>query len=230
MINYQAARITQQLNRTFLSYICLFILAACSRKADILPPSDITAPLPLTKQGNDLLPLAVGNQWTYVDTTEISSGISVKTIIVTIDSARFDGNRTWYRMKNRINFSVASDEFSVSNDSVFSLQQGECMTPCYVRSLEYIRPPDTGTINYRSVYGGDAGLPKAVTLIRQRIYVPAGYADSCAMYTYHVVDEQYKEYVYPGVGLISFYAQADSSLFGPAFDVRVHLVSYQLVH
>lgn len=184
-----------------------------------------------TESPRQIIPLAVGNHWTYVDSIFTTSGIFINTYTVSVDSVRIEGGARWWKLRNTFNPSIAANEFTVRNDSVFSRQHTRSLTGLVpILSLEYIRPLDRETSSYHALFDGDVMITKSVTRLIQAYSVAAGTYTGCLLYTYPISPERYQEVLMPGVGILSCEIRADSSgLFGPAWQRKIKLVSYALV-
>lgn len=190
---------------------------------------------PATGQPPDLrfgiLPLVIGNRWVYQDSLITSSSTRAITYAVSVLSVRCEGDKYWWTLQNRFNPSIDAREFMASNDSVFSLQHTDSpggLAP--VVSLEYIHPSEADTISYRSVFFGDAGVTKTVTLLHQEYSGPAGRFTGCLLYTYDINPEHYREILAPDVGVLSCEIQCDSTFMGPAWRRSITLAAYELAH
>ena len=177
-----------------------------------------------------LVPLGLGNYWTYVDSLVTSTGTYVDIDTVLVVAMRAEGAHTWFELQSTFSPSIGASEFMTRSDSVFSLQPTEAPggQVAKVVSLEYIRAQDTDTSTYNSVFGGDVLLVKSVTALNQTHTVPAGSFTDCAAYDYEIFPEHYREVLKPGVGILSWDVRADSSVYGPAWSRTRVLLGYDV--
>ncbi len=191
--------------------------------------SDGTSPGTVAASSS-LIPLAVGNVWTYADTVVRSTGTSVDTFQVTITGVRADSSGIWWKIDRPFNMSIAAEEFMTRDDSVFSLQTTETSHgPGAVVSLEYINPHNgSDTSRYHSVFDGDVLVEKSVCRLGGECAVPAGTFTDCAVFTYSIFPEHYREIVKRGVGVVSLEIQADAFSGGAAWHRTIVLLNYQI--
>ena len=186
---------------------------------------------PIPARSRQIIPLAVGNHWTYLDSLLTTSGIFINTYTVSVDSLRIEGGTRWWKLRNTFNPSIAATEFTVRNDSVFSLQHTQSVAGLVpILSLEYLRPMEAETSSYHALFDGDVLISKSVTRLIQPYPVGAGTFAGCLLYAYRIYPELYQEVLKPGIGILSCEIRADSSgLFGTAWQRKIKLVSYALV-
>ena len=146
-----------------------------------------------------LIPLAVGNSWTYIDSLLSDSASSAETYTIAIESARVDSDRVWWQFRDSRIPTYYIMELTVRNDSIFSLQYNEDVP---VVSLEYIPPPDVDTLHFFSLFGGDVTQEKAVYRLAGDCAVPAGTFDSCVVYYWVDSALDFTEILKPSIGLI----------------------------
>jgi hypothetical protein len=177
-----------------------------------------------------LAAFALGNRWIYVDTIISSSGTVVNLDTVSVIGLRTEGSKSWWRLQNTFNPSIAATQFLLSNDSVFSLQQTETPSgPGSIVSLEYISSPTSDTSFYHSIFDADVLILKAVTRLNAQFLTPAGSFDNCAVFMYEIYPEHYREIESPGIGILSCEVHKDSTeRYGPGAHRKLTLVSYTL--
>jgi hypothetical protein len=163
------------MSRLSIFLTCLLLVAGGCKDTG----TSITTPAEPTEFRQALIPLAVGNQWTYVDSLFTGSTVSVDTYTVLVSSFRFESGKVWWQLQERRPSSTINlVEIAARNDSIFSLQYNFQFP---VSSLDYIPPPATDTLRFYSLLGGDVVLQKSVWL--NGVYaVPAGSFDSCAVF------------------------------------------------
>jgi len=148
---------------------------------------------------------------------------------VSVLSVRIDGPDTWWKLQGWFNSSIAADEFTTHNDSVFSLQHTQTVAGLApILSLEYIAPPSNDTLFFLSLFDGDVLLRKAVTRMNGPYSGPTGTYADCTVYSYEVFPAHYREIVKPGIGVVVFEIFADSSINGPAWYQKSELTTYIL--
>lgn len=179
---------------------------------------------------DQLVPLSVGNQWTYADSIFTSSGCSATSFTVTVKSRIDTLGRKWWQIENAFNPSIASNMFSASSDSIFSLQKTESVSGmALVVSLEYVKPINHDSTRYRALFDGDAFLTKSALGLNQPYSIAVGKFDNCILYTYDIYPEHYREIVSPGIGIIALEIQADSIRHvSPAWQRRIELIDYRI--
>jgi hypothetical protein len=212
--------------RTMLHASLVLALAALTCKnADTVAPGEGVPPdLRFT-----ILPFVLGNQWVYRDSLNTGAAVRVISYTVSVTSFRFDQGNYWWKLQNTFNPSIDSREFAARGDSIFSLQYTEApggLAP--VLSLEYLRPPPTGTLSFQSILSGDALLRKSVSVLNQPHSVPAGAFSGCLIFAYDIGPEQYREIVAPAVGVLECDIEADSSALGPAWHREIKLIEFEL--
>ena len=152
----------------------------------------------------DLFPYALGNSWTYIDSTFSQSSVSVDTITVSVISSRgFNGFTAW-TLDRAYNPSMTSREFYVSGDSVYSIQQTETATGIIdYPSLEYIRPLGPDSTQFSSLIGGDVLLHKSVSLYPTVYAGSTGSFSSFLKYWYTIYPLKFTEILAPSIGVYS---------------------------
>jgi len=148
---------------------------------------------------SSLIPMAIGNTWTYVDSLLTDSTTSVDTFTVSIMNDRIDSQHLWWEFHDSRIQGTFLIELAMRNDSVFSLQSNEDSS---VISLEYIPPPETDTLRYVSIFDGKAPVEKSVFLLEGSCPVPAGTFDRCAVYSWLESPLGFIEILKPGVGMV----------------------------
>jgi hypothetical protein len=182
----------------------VFLFAFQSCKDSSVNPSESKSPI---------IPFVLGNKWTYVDSLYTDSGIIVDTIVVTIDSMRYENSFTLWRFSHWFNPSIYAREFAVRNDSVFSLQYADGahgLVP--VRALEYLYPNGTDTAFYYSLYDGDVSIYKATVNSTAVIVIPANVFSQSIIVVYEVARELHREIVVPGIGMVDLDISNRSSI------------------
>lgn len=199
-----------------------FALSAysCTVDSTVSPPSD----------SEQMIPLRVGNQWTYADSILTSSGNFAGSYTVTVTDRIDTLGRSWWQIDNIFNPSIASNYFTLNGNSIFSLQATKSvigMAP--ILSLEYVRPTGDDTIRYQALYDGDAFITKVATRLAHQYSATAGVFDNCIVFTYDITREHYQEIVSPGIGMIALEVQADSILrVSPAWQRSIRLIDHQV--
>lgn len=178
-----------------------------------------------------LIPFALGNQWTYVDSLYTTSGILVDTFTVTIDSMRWENTTAWWRFTHWFNPSIYAREFTVRNDSIFSLQYadgGNKLVP--IRALEYLYPIGKDTIFYHSLYDGDVNIDKAATASTKIVSIPSGAFSTSIVVIYDIGRELHHEVVVPVVGMVDLDITNNSTISINQWWTRrrILLLRYQL--
>lgn len=209
-------------------------------RATILPAAPLLVSLLLSgcnerlvvqqlESSHQLIPLAVGNRWTYVDSITTGDIIQVDTITVVVESVSVRGAYTWWKLRNAFNPSIASREFTLRNDSIYSLQYTRSPGgPAPIVSLEYVRPPSLDTVIYKSLFGGDVSLMKSAAYLRNPVTVKAGIFLGCISYDYSIYPERYHEVLVPGLGVVSCEIVAPSSVYDQGWRRSIWLIDYRL--
>ncbi len=176
-----------------------------------------------------LIPLALGNRWTYVDSVNTGDLIQVDTVTAVVESVRTLGGYTWWQLRSVFNPSIGSREFSVRNDSVFSLQYTKSPAGLAGRpSLEYVKPASSDTATFTSHFGGDVTITKSAKLLRQVYASRAGVFLGAITFDYLIYPERYHEVLVPGLGVISCEIVSPPSVYGPGWSRSIQLLAYQL--
>lgn len=186
------------------SIVFLVIIGGCEiDNTPVNPPSEPT------EFRYALLPLAVGNEWTYTDSLFTSDSVSVETHTLTVSSYRFENGKVWWQIQDRRHGHTTNlVEVTARNDSIFSLQYN-FQYP--VSSLDYIPPSPTDTLRFSSLVGGDVIVQKSVWLNGEYV-VPAGSFDSCAVFFSRITPGGYTEVLKPKVGIVQKEIHYSSSL------------------
>jgi len=192
------------MNRLLLSSVVIsVVVGGCKTRS-----TSVTIPPEPTEYRQALIPLAVGNEWTYTDSLFSSDSVSVETYTLAVSGFRFENDKVWWQLQERRPSSTIDlVEISARNDSIFSLQYNFHIP---VSSLDYIPPPATDTLHFTSLLGGDVLLQKAVWL-NGPYYVPAGIFDSCAVYFSRPTPAGMTEVLKPRVGILQKEIQYESS-------------------
>jgi hypothetical protein len=189
-----------------LCFFCIIILlpiGGCKENG-----ASVTTPPEPMEFRQALIPLAVGNEWTYVDSLFSGETVSVETYTVLVSSFRYDNARAWWQLQERrASSTINLMEIAARNDSIFSLQYN-FQSP--VSSLDYIPPSPTDTLHFYSLVGGDVIVTKTVWL-NGTYSVPAGVFDSCAVFVSLVTPGGFTEILKPRIGIIQREIQYERS-------------------
>jgi hypothetical protein len=192
------------MSRLSIFSTCLLLVAGGCKDSG----TSITTPPEPTEFRQALIPLAVGNQWTYVDSLFTGSTVSVDSYTVIVSSFRFEGGKVWWQLQERRSSSTINlVEITARHDSIFSLQYNFQFP---VSSLDYIPPSPTDTLHFYSLVGGDVIVTKTVWL-NGTYSVPAGVFDSCAVFFSLVTPGGFKEILKPRIGIIQREIQYERS-------------------
>ena len=182
----------------------IFLLTLPSCKDSIINPIDNVKA--------SIIPFAIGNKWTYVDSLYTDSGIIVDTFVTEISYMRKENSLTWWEFSHWFNPSIYAREFTVTNDSIFSLQYNEGPHGIVsIKSLEYLYPINADTTFYRSLYDGDVVINKA-TLYSSTIVTPAYVFSESILIFYEVAEEFFREIVVPGIGMVDLTIENHSTI------------------
>lgn len=183
------------MNRPFLySIAILLVFGGC--KSDISSVNPTDEPMEFRQA---LFPLAVGNEWTYIDSLFTGDSVSIDTYTIVVSGFRFENGKVWWQLQKRSHSSTFNlVELTARNDSIFSLQYN-FQNP--VSSLEYIPPSTTDTLRFYSLIGGDAIVQKTVWL-NGKYVTPAGSFDSCAVFFSLATPGGYVEVLKPKLGIV----------------------------
>ena len=209
--------------------ILVLLMLNCNR--DFTPfgqSSDSDYILP-SRSSQSLIPFALGNRWTYSDSLVSDQGLWVRTFEVSVIDSRIIEARTWWRLQNAFNPSIAATEFAEVDDSTFSLQYTESPDGLKsIYSLEYILPSSTDSCNYYSLFYGDALIAKTALRLTKPYSVLAGTYSDCVLYTYKIFPEHYREILKPGIGILRCEIRADSSVWGAGWHRMITLLDYSI--
>jgi hypothetical protein len=207
--------------RWMISLLLICVAISCQQESP-------TAVVPTPSLG--LFPFALGNKWKYVDSVFTASETFVDSFVVSVESTRSESGTTWCKLSHPFNPSIAATEFTIRNDSLFSLQYSESPHGIVtLSSLEYIPPLNTDTAHYQSHFDADVVITKSVARTHDSIFVPAGTFAGCAVYWYDIYPEHYREVLKPTVGILTCDIRADSThLYGSARRRHIQLISYEV--
>lgn len=187
----------------FFSLIVILLAYGCKDTS-----TSVTTPPEPVEFRQALFPLAVGNEWTYVDSLFSGQAVSVETYTLTVSTFRFENGKVWWQLQERRPSSTMNlIEITARNDSIFSLQYNFEFP---VSSLDYIPPSPTDTLHFYSLFGGDVILTKSVWLNGSYI-VPAGVFDSCAVFFSLVTPGGFTEILKPRIGIVQKEIQYERS-------------------
>jgi hypothetical protein len=194
----------QTMNRLANFMIIILLPLGCKESS-----TSVTNPPEPVDFRQALIPLAVGNQWTYRDSLFAGDSISTETYTVRVSSFRYENDKVWWQLQQQWPVSTMNlMEVTARNDSIFSLQYN---FEYPVSSLDYLPPPVTDTIRFFSLLGGDVVIEKSVWLAGEFI-VPAGSFDSCAIFFSRITPNGFTEVLKPRIGIIQKEIQYASSL------------------
>tara|TARA_R110002126_G_scaffold7633_1_gene37273 strand:- start:195 stop:869 length:675 start_codon:yes stop_codon:yes gene_type:complete len=186
--------------------LILFVWSGCAENS-VEPEEELPPIVPITS--NNILPLAIGNQWTYVDSLFFEDTVLVETYTVRIQSKRhiedeefIDRNLVWWKFNGRFNPSITAVEFAAEEDTVYSLQKA--LGPDRIVSInptEYIIPEMNDTLSFIASLDGDGAYIKNVFKKDSMISYANGIRNSYLDIFYsHLYIHQ--EIVVPGIGMI----------------------------
>lgn len=200
-----------------LAYFTIFILLPIGCKEST---TSVTNPPEPVEFRQALIPLAVGNRWTYRDSLFSGDSISTETYTIRVSSFRYDNGKVWWQLQQQWPSSTVNlMEVTARNDSIFSLQYN---FEYPISVLEYIPPPSTDTLRFFSLFGGDVVIEKSVWLAGEFI-VPAGSFDSCAMFFSRITPVGFTEVLKPRIGIIQKEIQ-----YAGSWRRKVVLIDYEL--
>ncbi len=172
--------------------LVFLVLAFAGCKDEATSPDSRPEPVEFR---NALLPFALGNQWTYVDSLFTESSVSVETYSVAVIDFRIEGDNVWWQIQDS-RTPGSTIEYAVRNDSVLNLQYN-FQHP--VESLEYIPAPAADTVYFSSLVGGDVMVSKYACQASFPVTVPAGTFTGCASTG---IQGGYLEILKPQLGII----------------------------
>ena len=155
-----------------LLFLLLFYFTSGCNENSVDPPEELPPIVPITS--NNIIPLAIGNQWTYVDSLFYEDTVLVETYTVRIQSKRhiedeeyIDRNLVWWKFNGRFNPSITAVEFASKGDTLYSLQESPGGTPpnfelVSISPIEYIIPEGIDTISFDATYAGDGAYVKKI--------------------------------------------------------------------
>lgn len=203
----------------------LFIWSGCSEKAT--NPGEEEPPLPPIEpiSSNAIIPLAIGNQWTYVDSLFYEDSVEVDTYNVRIRSKRhieeddrINRNLIWWRFDGWFNPLVTPVEFAAKGDTVYSLQEAwGGSPPNYERVLlspiEYIIPKSSDTLSFVALTDGDGAYIKKILKKNSLISFAGEIAQNYLMIEYDLYFT-HTEIVVPKAGMVYLEVINDPQISG----------------
>jgi hypothetical protein len=209
MDNLQSARASISTRFTIPHYyfILFFAIPVCSCKDSVQLFQPIPEP---TEFRNAVLPLAIGNSWKYVDSSN-SFGYPLRTDTVT--RFRVDHGTVWWT----INYQMAecADKDGVA---MFLPYRGQA----YTRFIPTPASGDTVLLDWQLPTGSQVRAYASV----KTMTVPAGTFDSCTVYEYEGYWGHTWYYFKPGIGMIYYETTTNST---PGYVGKTYLVAYSLV-
>lgn len=162
-----------------------------------------------------LLPLAVGNSWTFRDEDPLDTAGLAETFILTVtgrDSAapheNGEARGVWWSLGvtppegGSRSYAWLAPVYGAEGDSVYERQNTP--TGSYVAALKYLVPAGQDTVRWSSTFGGDVAITVSAVRIPGPVMVPAGTYDSCVAYAYPGASGPHAAVLCPGVGWVSF--------------------------
>ena len=119
-------------------------------------------------------PMAVGNTWTYADTSQTVGGPVYSVSTLRITGWRRDTLGVWWKFESAKQGTNSSYELMERNDSVFTLQYGFTVDHHPFAALEYLYPHGADTTFYTAYIGGDALITKAAVIDLVSYRTPSG--------------------------------------------------------
>ena len=218
--------------------LILFVWSGCAENS-VEPEEELPPIVPITS--NNIIPLAIGNQWTYVDSLFYEDTVLVETYTVRIQSKRhiedeeyIDRNLVWWKFNGRFNPSITAVEFASKGDTLYSLQE----TPgapsaesklIAVSSLEYIIPEGNDTIRFISRFNGDGAYDKYSSFVNKFIDTPSDSVKGYINLYYRVFSGIYSEVIIPKIGMVHLEVSNIPSISGENWiKRRLNLIDYNI--
>lgn len=199
---------------TYILTAAAFLLLALNGCKD--DSTSVLSPPEPTEFRNSLIPFAVGNRWTYIDSLFTDSPVAVETYSMSVVGFRRENGLVWWQLSDsRIPSTVI--EYAVRNDSILNLQYN-FQNP--VESLEYIPAHAADTVQFLSMIGGDVMVSKYVYALNPGVIVPAGTFSGCIAVE---MRGGYQEILKPRLGLIQrevWYEQAHRKIVLAGYELK----------
>jgi hypothetical protein len=175
-------------------------------------------------------PLAVGNQWIYLDSSFWGDSLAAVTYdTITIRDEYTDQNGHWWDFSGYL-FPFAEVTMSRS-DTLFSQQDATAMlppgNPLYFTSMEFA-PPMGDSSQYRIIVEGDLLSDRTVTRLHSTLVTPAGSFADGLRYSAPVAYLDATEILVPGVGIAYMENVANYGNGIPSYTNRMWLSKYSL--
>jgi len=176
-----------------ITLLLIFIFGSCESESPTeVGPSYV----------NSFYPMAIGNSWTYIDSTFLPTDTIVYSQRYFIVSSRNDSLGTWWRFHYQTNSDTDSYfayELMEKNDSVYSYQYD--VRP--ILSLEYIPPKNNDTIYFSKRINFDTIL-QSVAELSLPYETNAGNFNNSASYYYEWNEYKVNTVLCPKIGIIGW--------------------------
>lgn len=174
-----------------------------------------------TDYRNALYPFAVGNSWTYAESTVFLTGTRVDTFERSIFHFQWENSQPQWIFDN-------AEVFTQHGDSIFLIQPTRWPGK-NVLTLEYLRPSSKDTATFSSsTAGGDVAFIKTAVLLKDVFSTPCGEFDSCIVFHYDVFDDHISEVLCPRIGIVAIDDYTDSTATHSAFVAKRRLIEFKL--
>lgn len=177
-----------------------------------------------------VFPLALGNQWIYLDSAFSADSLtSVTTDTITITSEYTDQNGHWWVFSTWM-FPFGTTTMGRS-DTLFSQQYGNGPVPpghpLYFTGMEFA-PPIGDSSKYWFIIEGDMVSDRSVTRLHTALVTPAGSFENGLRYSAMVTYVKATEVLVPGVGFVFMESVAQYDNGYPWSTHRLWLTKYSL--
>ena len=178
-------------------FLCLDLSSCKKDSPTVSSTSDTTEPLGFREA---FYPMAVGNSWTYIDSTITDSQTTVSVYTDTIIGYHnYIFGTDWKFLRRSGGKAIGGYSLIEINDRIYQIQYS-WTSP--ILALQYFDSVGQDSVPFHSYIGGDAGLEKLFVRVKGTYATPASEFADCIIVKYSLMETDRADIFCPHIGIV----------------------------